>query len=248
MSSLFTPLLTAGTLILFSCAAGAQAPQPDTSNPPPQTRSSERQQTISFSQAELEQLVAPIALYPDSLLAYVLIASTYPQEVVEASRWVDQNKSLQGSELEAAADAQRWDYSVKQLTATPSVLAMMTDKLDWTRELQLAVLLQQPDVMDAVQRVRAVAQTQDKLKVTNEQEVAQRTEDNKDTVGAVAQAPQPPQTQSGEPQETFSTNEQEVARRTEDNRDVGTVAQAPQPDTSNPPPQTQSGEPQETSR
>ena len=91
MSSLFTPLLTAGTLILFSCAAEAQAPQPDTSNPPPQTRS---KQTISFSEAELEQLVAAIALYPDSFLAYVLIASTYPQEVVEASRWVDQNARL----------------------------------------------------------------------------------------------------------------------------------------------------------
>src|SRR5687767_1350039 len=119
MISLFTPLLTAGALILFSYVVGAQAPQPATSNPPPQTQSGERQKT--FSQAELEQLVAPIALYSDALLARVLMASIHPLEVVKASRWVEQNKSLQGSELLAAADDQRWDYSVRQLTAMPSV-------------------------------------------------------------------------------------------------------------------------------
>jgi hypothetical protein len=253
MICLFTPLLTAGALILFSYGAGAQ-PQADTSNPPPQTQSGERQKTLS--QAELEQLVAPIALYSDALLARVLMASTHPLEVVKASRWVEQNKSLQGSELLAAADNQRWDYSVRQLTAMPSVLAMMSDKLDWTEKLGDAVLAQQPDVLDAVQRVRAVAQAQDKL---DEQKVARRTED----VGAVAQAPQPdtsnppPQTQAGEGQEQRATvtqaqdkltaiNEQEVARGTEDNRDIGAVAQAPQPDTPNPPPQTRSSEPQET--
>ena len=135
-----------------------------------------------------------------------MMASTYPDDVVEASRWVEQNKSLQGSELKAAADKQRWDYSVKQLTATPSVLTMMSDKIHWTEKLGDAVLAQQPDVLDAVLRVRAVAQAQDTLKATDEQKVAQGTEDN---------------------------------------RDVGAVAQAPQPDTSNPPPQTQSGEAQE---
>src|SRR5687767_12081233 len=97
MASLLPPLLTASALILSSCD---QAPQSDTSNPPPQTRSSDRQQT--FSQAELEKLVAPIALYSDPVLALVVVASNYPQDVIEASRWVKQNKSLKGSELSAA--------------------------------------------------------------------------------------------------------------------------------------------------
>ena len=166
MASLFTPLVTGIALILLSCGVGDQAPQPGTSIPPPQTRSSERPQT--FSQAELEELVAPIALYSDPLLARVLMASTNPVEVVEASRWVKQNKHLKGSELLAAAEKQSWDYSIKQLTATPSVLIMMADKLDWMRKLKLAVLIQQPDVLDAVLRVRAIAQAQDTLKATDE--------------------------------------------------------------------------------
>ena len=173
MASLFTPLLTASALMLLSCGAVAQAPQPDTSNPPPQTQSDEGQET--FSQAELDQLVAPIALYPDALLAHMLMAATYPLEVHKASRWVEQNKSLQGSELKAAADKQRWDYSVKQLTATPSVLAMMSDKLDWTRKLGDAVLAQQPDLMDAVQRLRTIAQSHGKLKTTDEQKVSRQS-------------------------------------------------------------------------
>ena len=261
MASLFTPLLAASALILSSCGVGDQAPQPDTSNQQPQTRSSERQQT--FSKAELEELVTPIALYSDPLLARVLMASSNPLELVEASRWVKQNKHLKGSELLAAAEKQRWVYSVKQLTATPSVLIMMSDKLDWTRKLQHAVIVQEPDVLDAVLRVRAVAQAaQDTLNPTDEQKVARLTEDNKD-VGIVAQAPQPdisnppPQTESGEGQEqrvravaqaqdTFNPpDEQKVARLTEDNKDVGTVAQGSQPDISNPPPQTESGQGQE---
>src|SRR5687767_2405993 len=140
MISLFTPLLTAGALILFSYVVGAQAPQADTSNPPPQTESGERQQT--FSQAELEELVAPIALYSEPLVARVLMASTHPLDVVDANRWVEENKSRQGSELLAAAEKHRWDYSVMQLTATPSVLTMMSDKLDWTEKLGAAVLVQ----------------------------------------------------------------------------------------------------------
>jgi hypothetical protein len=173
MSSLFTPLLTASALILLSCGAVAQAPQPDTSNAQPQTQSGEEQET--FSQAELDQLVAPIALYPDALLARVLMAATYPDEVLEANRWVEQNKSLQGSELKAAAEKQRWDYSVKQLAATPSVLAMMSDKLDWTEKLGDAVLAQQPDLMDAVQRLRTIAQSHGNLKTSDEQKVSRQS-------------------------------------------------------------------------
>jgi Protein of unknown function (DUF3300) len=114
-------------------------------------------------------LVSPIGLYPDTLLAEILMASTYPLEIVEADRWVDTNKNLSGDALKAAVDKQSWDDSVKSLTATPSVLDMMSSKLDWTQQLGNAVLAQQPDVMDAVQRLRAKAQANDKL-VSNEQQ------------------------------------------------------------------------------
>src|SRR5579862_9356627 len=89
---------------------------------------------------ELDQLVAPIALYPDTLLAEVLMASTYPLEVVQADRWATENKALKGDKLKAAVDKQSWDDSVKSLAATPSVLAMMSAKLDWTQKLGDAVL------------------------------------------------------------------------------------------------------------
>src|SRR3954470_6155791 len=84
---------------------------------------------------ELDALVAPIALYPDALLSLVLMASTYPLEVVQAERWANENKSLKGDSLKAAVDKQRWDESVKSLVATPTVLTMMSTKLDWTQKL-----------------------------------------------------------------------------------------------------------------
>src|SRR5262249_41785103 len=125
---------------------------------------------------ELDQLLAPIALYPDTLLAEVLMASTYPLEIVEASRWVADNKSLKGDQLKAAVDKQTWDESVRSLTATPSVLDMMNSKLSWTRQLGDAVLAQQADVMDAVQRLRNKAQAQNQLKTTKEQKVSTKAE------------------------------------------------------------------------
>src|SRR6478672_9489011 len=104
---------------------------------------------------ELDQLVAPIALYPDPLLSTVLIASTYPLEVVQAERWLNQNRNLKGDQLSKAAGEQPWDDSLKALIATPEVLDTMSSKLDWTQKLGDAVLAQQADVMDAVQRLRA---------------------------------------------------------------------------------------------
>ena len=97
---------------------------------------------------EIDQLVAPIALYPDTLLAQVLMASTYPLEVVQAERWVKANKSLKGDALQGRDREAAWDASVKSLAATP-VLDMMSNKLDWTQKLGDALLAQQADVMDA---------------------------------------------------------------------------------------------------
>ncbi len=131
---------------------------------------------------ELDALVAPIALYPDTLLAEVLMASTYPLEVVQADRWTTENKTLKGDQLKTAVDKLTWDDSVKSLIATPSVLTMMSTKLDWTQKLGDAVLAQQPDVMDAVQRLRTKAQANNKLQSTKEQKVSVKQEQSKQVI------------------------------------------------------------------
>jgi hypothetical protein len=131
---------------------------------------------------QLDQLVAPIALYPDPLLAEVMMASTYPLEVVEADRWAKANKQLKGDQQKAALEKQKWDDSVKSLVATPTVLDNMSSKLEWTKNLGDAVLAQQADVMDAVQRLRAKAQAQNNLKTTKEQKVSTKTEQNKQVI------------------------------------------------------------------
>ena len=124
-----------------------------------------------FSQQELDQLLAPIALYPDALLAQVLMASTYPLEVVEANRWVKAHSYLMGDERQAALEEQNWDPSVKGLIIVPQVLSMMDEKLDWTEKLGDAFLAQQQDVMDTVQRLRAKAQAAGNLSSTPQQTV-----------------------------------------------------------------------------
>jgi hypothetical protein len=124
-----------------------------------------------FSQEELEQIVAPIALYPDSLLAQIFMASTYPLEVVQAARWVKTNKNLKADALTAALEKENWDPSVKSLVNFPQVLDMMNEKLDWTQKLGDAFLAQQKDVMDTVQKLRAKAQAAGNLKTTQQQTV-----------------------------------------------------------------------------
>jgi hypothetical protein len=120
---------------------------------------------------ELDALVAPIALYPDSLLSLVLMASTYPLEIVQAERWIKEKKQLKGAALKAETDKQPWDESVKSLVAAPDVLSMMSSKLAWTLKLGDAVLAQQPDVMDAIQRLRSKADANNKLTSSKEQRV-----------------------------------------------------------------------------
>ena len=125
----------------------------------------------AFKQEELDQLVAPIALYPDALLAQVLMASTYPLDVVTAERWVKANPSLKEKALQDALEKQPWDPSVKSLAVFPQVLAMMSEKLDWTQKLGDAFLAQQKDVLATAQSLRAKAQAQGNLKDTKEQKV-----------------------------------------------------------------------------
>ena len=122
-------------------------------------------------QGELDALVAPIALYPDQLLAQVLMASTYPLEIVMAARFVQQNPSLTGDALDQALQDQNWDPSVLSLTAYPQVLTMMNDRLDWTQRLGDAFLANEQQVMDAVQNLRSKAQAAGNLQDTPQQTV-----------------------------------------------------------------------------
>jgi len=127
----------------------------------------------------LQQLVAPIALYPDSLVAQVLAASTFPEQVVQADRWMQAHPDLNGDSLGHAVDQQSWDPSVKALTAFPSVLGNMDKNLSWTSSLGDAYFNQQQDVMNAVQTMRQRAQGAGNLKTTPQQTV---TDDNADIV------------------------------------------------------------------
>jgi hypothetical protein len=131
----------------------------------------EQPRPIPFSNAELEQLAAPVALYPDPLLAQVLMAATYPVEVVQAARFVQANPALRESQLDEALRYQNWDDSVKALASFPQILAMMDDRLDWTQRLGDAFLAQEQDLMDAVQVLRARAQAQGTLTSSPQQVV-----------------------------------------------------------------------------
>jgi len=125
----------------------------------------------AFSPEELDQMMAPVALYPDSLLAQILMASTYPIEIVQADRFAKKNKDLKGDKLLEAAKKEDWDPTVKSLLQFPDVLAMMSEKLDWTTKVGDAFLAQQKDVMDSVQRLRKKANEAGNLKTTKEQKV-----------------------------------------------------------------------------
>lgn len=112
---------------------------------------------LYFLPEQIEQLVAPIALYPDALLAQILMASTYPLQIIQAARWVEQNADIEGDDLEEAMQEQSWDHSISSLAAFPQVLEMMSDELAWTQDLGDAFLGQQEEVFDAIQHLRALA-------------------------------------------------------------------------------------------
>ncbi len=125
----------------------------------------------NFSPEQLEQMLAPIALYPDSLLTQVLMACTYPLEIVEADRWARANRDMQGDEAAPMLENENWDPSVKSLVNFPDVLSMLSDRLEWTESLGDAFLGQQQDVMDTVQRLRARAHDAGNLTSTSHEVV-----------------------------------------------------------------------------
>jgi uncharacterized membrane protein YgcG len=136
-----------------------------------QNQQPDQPQPAQLTPQQLQELVAPIALYPDALVAQILAASAYPTQIVEAERFLQQNQNLKGAELGAEVDKQDWDPSVKALTQFPSVLADMDKNISWTSELGDVNVNQQADVMSAIQVLRGQAQQAGNLKSTPQQTV-----------------------------------------------------------------------------
>lgn len=149
-------VLVVSLLVPFPALGAAQANDPSSS---------------TFTKEQLAQMIAPIALYPDALLSQILMASTYPLEIVQADRWMQANKQLKGDALDKQLQDQSWDVSVKSLCHFPDVLAEMSKNLDRTAKLGDAFLAQEKDVMDMAQELRKKAYAQGNLKTTKEQNV-----------------------------------------------------------------------------
>ena len=159
---------------LLAAPSWAQSQPPAQAPPPP---SQGRPPNAPLTPAQLQDLVAPIALYPDALVAQILAASAYPTQIVEAERFLQQNPNLKGKDLGDAVNQQDWDPSVKALTPFPSVLSNLDKNLSWTSELGDANYNQQADVMRAIQFMRQKAQEAGNLKTTPQQTVTDQGSD-----------------------------------------------------------------------
>ena len=166
--SAFTMPIEGGALTLYQEAAPASAPSDSSASQYPG-------QGVRATAEELQSLVAPIALYPDALVAQILSAATFPDQVAIASYWVQQNKTLTGSALATAVDKQTWDPSVKALTQFPSVLNNMAQNLSWTSQLGEDYHNQQAEVMTAIQTLRAKAKAAGNLKSGSQITVVQQS-------------------------------------------------------------------------
>lgn len=131
---------------------------------------------------ELDSLVAPIALYPDPMLSQTLVASTYPLEIVQLKQWLDQHKDLKDKALADAIAKQNWDPSIQALAGLPEVVKLLSENIKWTTDLGNAFLVQQNDVMDAVQRMRKKAKDSGNLKNSEQQKVETKTVENKQVI------------------------------------------------------------------
>lgn len=164
------PVILSLALLVFPPPAAGLAAAED------QKPAAEGQKASTFAAAQLEQIVAPIALYPDALLMQILMASTYPLEIVEAHRWAQKNPSLKGKDLEEALKKQDWDASVKSLCGFPDVLKRLNENLDWTQDLGDAFLGQKTEILDTVQKMRGKALEAGQLKTTEQQKVTQQAD------------------------------------------------------------------------
>jgi hypothetical protein len=154
--------------LLFAGVRSGLADQTEavTSQPAPQA--------MQQNPDQLQQLVAPIALYPDALVAQILSAACYPDQIVEAGKWIEQHKDLTGENLAKEVDKQSWDASVKAMTQVPAVLANMNQNLAWTSELGDAYVNQQQEVTQAVQTMRERAKQAGNLNTTTQQKVSNK--------------------------------------------------------------------------
>src|SRR5277367_6427098 len=173
-------LFGGAAVLLLSATIGFSQVQNDAPLPPPQPADQAPPQLLTGPQ--LDNLVAPVALYPDPLLGQVLAASTYPLEVVEAGQWLQQNRSLRGQQLIDAAKQMNWDPSVQALVAFPDAVTMLTRDIRWTTDLGNAFLTQQADVMGAIQRMRAGARNNGRLQSGPQQTVTTQQQDGQTAI------------------------------------------------------------------
>ena len=149
---------------------------------PQQASGGDSQAAPALSNDQLDSLVAPIALYPDQLLAQTLVASTYPLELIQLQQWMAQHKDLKDKALADAVKKQDWDPSIQSMAMFPDVVKQLADNIKWTTDLGNAVLANQPAVMDAVQRMRSKAKDKGNLKSSEQQKVEVQTVESKQVI------------------------------------------------------------------
>jgi hypothetical protein len=179
-SRLLLKIVRNGTAIL--CAALLAPGETPLLAQSQQATGSTQNQATKIAPDQLDSLVAPIALYPDPMLAQVLAASTYPLEIIQLQQWLQKNKNLKDKALADAVAKQPWDASVQALAALPDVVKRLADDIQWTTDLGNAFLAQQSDVMDAVQRMRKKAQDKGNLKSNEQQKVETKVIENKSVI------------------------------------------------------------------
>jgi hypothetical protein len=173
-------LFGGAAVVLLSATIGFGQVPADAPLPPPQPADQAPAQLLTGPQ--LDNLVAPVALYPDPLLGQVLAASTYPLEIVEAGQWLQQNRNLRGQQLMDAARQMNWDPSVQALVAFPDAVTLLTRDIRWTTDLGNAFLTQQADVMNAIQRMRGAARNNGRLQSGPQQTVTTQTQDGQTAI------------------------------------------------------------------
>ena len=156
----------------------------------PSTSAEAKSPTAKVSPDQLDSLVAPIALYPDPLLAQTLAASTYPLEIIQLQQWLEKHPTLKDKALADAVAKESWDPSVQALAALPDVVKRLANDIQWTTDLGNAFLAQQTDVMDAAQRMRKKAQDNGNLKSTEQQKVETKVIENKSVIVVEQSNPQ----------------------------------------------------------
>jgi len=190
---IFAALTCICCLLPGNLVAGQQtqtAPSTQGQSSVPNTPSASQAAAVKIPAEQLDSLVAPIALYPDPLLAQTLVASTYPLELVQLQQWLEKHKNLKDKALVDAVKKESWDPSIQAMAALPDVVKRLADDIQWTTDLGNAFLAQQSEVMDAVQRMRKKAQEKGNLKSTEQQKVETKVVESKQVIVVEQASPQ----------------------------------------------------------